>query len=315
MKDKKDLKYLFIGGTQSGYKLLKAVISDDFHPSYAFILKEDKHEKEKYSQKISKMLSKRGVSFELRKALSSEDLGFISRSGFDFVIVYGWRSMIKLDFNKSGLPLFAGIHNSLLPKYRGFAPLQWAVINGEKYSGITMFRIGNGDVDSGDIIRQKKIKIGDDEFIQEINSKFTEAAIKLFTEFINLYLKEELRFRKQREKDATYTCKRIPEDSKIDWTKSSTEIFNLIRATADSQHSAYCAYKGKRYYIFEAAQGKFNNKKFSGRICGRVYRINDEGIEVICGSGTLLIKKWCKINSGNIVTPSLEIKSIKETLS
>lgn len=313
-KKQDDLKYLFIGGTQHGYKLLKSVVNEKFIPAFAYILKEDKHEEVKYSGKISKLLKKNKIGFELRKSLTEKDNESILKSGYDFALVYGWRSMIKIDLGKKESPMFIAVHNSLLPQYRGFAPLQWAVINGEKESGITMFKINNGEVDSGDIILQRKIKIGENEFISEIIERFSEEAIYMFGEFRELYLKGELKFRKQRERDATYTCKRIPEDGRIDWSRSSAEIYNTIRALSDSSHCAFCHFKGCRYYINDASYGKFNKLKYAGRIPGRVCKIYKDGIEVLCGKGSVIIKEWTKGKKGRKNCPSIIIKSIKETL-
>lgn len=315
IEKKGDVKYLFIGGTVSGYMLLKSVINENFKPAHAYILKEDKHETQNYSGKISKLLTKNKIGFGIRKSLTADDCEKIIKSGYDFAIIYGWRSLIKLDFSKKELPLFAAVHNSLLPKYRGFAPLQWALINGEKFSGITMFRLKEGEVDSGDIILQKKIEIGANEFISEISKRFTDEAIKMVGEFKKLYLTGELIFRKQKESDATYTCKRIPEDGKIDWQKSSAEIFNLIRALSDSSHSSYCHFKGRRFYIKDASLGRFDKMKFAGRIPGRVFKIYKDGIEVLCGSGSVIIKQWSKDKREKADCPSGIIKSIKETLN
>lgn len=312
-KNSGDLKFYFIGGSSGGYGLLKYLLKNNLKPAAAVILKEDKHEIEKHSIQIASILKKVKVPFQIKKSLSESDYNFIKNAGLDFVIVFGWRTLIKYDFNKE--PGFYAAHQSLLPKYRGFAPVQWAIINGEKETGVTLFKINNGEADSGDIVYQKKVKIEDDDFFNNVSIKCTDAAITIYTEFFFNYGKGTVKFKKQNESKATYTCKRIPEDGRIDWNKSSSEIYNLIRGVSFPSPGAFCFFKNERYIITGASKGVYDNRIFTGRIPGRVYKISHEGIEVLCGKGTLFIKSWKLSGNENSFNPSETVTSIKETLS
>jgi methionyl-tRNA formyltransferase len=152
------IKFAFIGGTVRGYKLIETLIENNFKPEYSVIMKEDDHEIEKHSLEIIALLKKHKLSYSVRKKLLPEDYKIIKKEKLDFAVVYGWRSIIDPVMNEYLKFGIVAAHHSLLPKYRGFAPVQWAVINGEKESGATLFKISNGEIDSGDIIAQKQSK-------------------------------------------------------------------------------------------------------------------------------------------------------------
>lgn len=308
------IRFAFIGGTKRGYKLLASLMQNNYQPEFAVLLKEDEHEYEKYTDKISQLLSKNKIPNSIKKKLSITDYKEIKKSKLDFIIVYGWRSLIETEINKYLIFGMVAAHQSLLPKYRGFAPLQWAIINGEKETGVTLFRIEEGKADSGKIIAQKKLPIKPEDNIISIDDKLINYTIEMYLKFIKDYESGEIKFKKQNEADATYTCKRIPEDGRINWEKTSEEIFNLIRALVYPFTGAFCYFKNERYEIRNAKPGKNNNIKYAGRISGRVIKIYDDGIEVMCGKGTLEIKEWKNCSSGKIFCPTEIVKNLGATL-
>lgn len=307
-------RYTFIGGTKRGYELLKALTEKKYLPVYAVILKEDDLESEKYSLKISELLKTNEISFQIRKKLTNYDYNEINNSNSDFALVLGWRTIINTD---TDLNLKYGIiasHFSLLPKYRGFAPVQWAIINGETESGVTLFRIGDGEIDSGEIISQVKIAISSDDQGFDVDKKMTKAAIELIMNFFEDVRSNTLKFKEQDEREATYTCRRIPEDGRINWSCSSLEIHNLIRAIAFPYPGAYCYFNNIKYLINKAKVGDLNIKVYSGRIPGRVIKMDDEGAEVLCGTGTIKILEWKNSDDGTVSNPCSQIKSVTSTL-
>ncbi|MEP7145919.1 MAG: methionyl-tRNA formyltransferase [bacterium] len=308
------IKYAFIGGTMCGYKLIDTLINNNHLPLFAVILKEDDHEAERYSDKISSLLNDKGIQNSTKRKLSESDYQIIRDSALDFIIVSGWRTLIDTkvnDFTKHGV---IAAHYSLLPKYRGFAPLQWAVINGEKETGVTLFMMGNGEADSGKIISQKKLSIGYDETSWELNKKIIMIANGLYLEYIDKLQTNSVNYLEQDESQATYTCKRIPEDGRIYWNKSSDVIYNLIRAVAYPYPGAFCFYNDSTFHIRKARKGESDKKIYSGIIPGRVIKIGDNGIEVLCGKGTIQITEWENKNANLITNPNSDVNSIKATL-
>lgn len=308
------IKFAFVGGTSRGLKLIKKLLSENRCPEFAVILKEDDHETEKYSGEISELLDENGIPNSTKKKLVGDDYKLIRESDLDFVIVYGWRTMIDSSINKYIKSGVIVSHHSLLPRYRGFAPLQWAMINGEKEAGVTLFQINERDVDSGKIIAQVKVPIEYSDYAIDVDKKLIDVTIQLYLKFFNDYENGKVEFTEQDESNATYTCKRIPDDGRIDWNKTSLEVYNFIRALSYPFPGAFVIIDNIKYNIRKAVQGESNSKKFDGCIPGRILKISRDGIEILCREGTILISEWENTSNGRICCPSDEIKSIGITL-
>ncbi len=141
------------------------------------------------------------------------------------------------------------VHPSLLPKYRGAAPIQWALINGEPQTGITIQYI-NEKLDSGDIILQKKIRLDDDMSAEDLLNIVMPSGSELLSEALDLIASGRANPVKQEEASATYCGKINRETARIDWEKSSGEIHNLVRGL-DPKPAAWTEFKEKTVKIFK----------------------------------------------------------------
>jgi methionyl-tRNA formyltransferase len=150
------------------------------------------------------------------------------------------------------------IHGSLLPKYRGRTPHVWAVINGEKETGITVHKIDEG-VDTGDILLQKKIPVGDEDTGNDILMKFMNEYPSLIMESIELIGQNKAVFRKQDDDKATYFGKRTPDDGLINWDWSKERIRNWVRAQARPYPGAFTFVDGTKIIIHKI---EFSGKGF-----------------------------------------------------
>ncbi len=309
------IRYGFIGGTQRGLKLIEELISKNYPPQFSVILKEDDHEEIKCYNEISELMNSVSINYSVKKKLFKEDYDLIKKSELDFLLIYGWRTLIDTSVNKYLKFGSVAIHHSLLPLYRGFAPMQWAIINGEKETGVTLFLINDGEADSGKIITQKRIPILPEEYALDVYEKTTESTIDVCLEFFENYRNDKIKLTDQDESKATYCCKRTPEDGKIDWKKDSIEIYDLIRALAYPFTGAFCNFGDSCFHIRRAVPGESNNKNYTGIIPGRVIKISKEGIEVMCGKGTILLREWENKSTGIVNCPSEIIKSMSSTLS
>ena len=172
--------------------------------------------------------------------------------------------------------------------------MNWAIINGEKQTGATMFYIDEG-IDSGDVIAQKAINIGINDDAYSVGNRIESLYADLLTEnYFNIVCGTVNRL-PQNHKDATYTCKRTPEDGLIDWGKSSFQIYNLVRGLVSPYPNAFSYIDGKKVNIVDASLAV--QMVYSGRIVGRVIRLLDDWVEVLTGDGSLLIKPDCKVKS------------------
>jgi methionyl-tRNA formyltransferase len=147
----------------------------------------------------------------------------------DVCVVVGWYWILKkamLDNVSGGV---VGIHASLLPKYRGHAPLVWALLNGEKQSGISLFYFDEG-MDTGDIIAQERFSIGQDETIADLLSKVTTLTKRILRTNIPLILAGNAARTAQDHSMASYCSQRMAEDGLIQWSATNTHIYNAIRS-------------------------------------------------------------------------------------
>ncbi len=201
----------------------------------------------------------------------------------DIIIAAGWYYMVPGSIRS--IPRFGctGFHASLLPKYAGGAPVNWAILNGEKKTGITFFMLEKG-VDTGDIIDQKETIITLEDTCKTVYDRLTELACEILSKKLPLLEKGTLKLRKQDKSKQTIMPQRNPEDGVIYWNKSALEIYNLIRATTKPYPGAFTFYKETKLIIWEAKlYNGINVKVEPGTILDLVSDKNHEGILVSTG--------------------------------
>lgn len=211
-------------------------------------------------------------------------------AGLDLMLVACWRYRIPPSIYQRPRRGTFVFHDSLLPRYRGFAPTVWAIINGEAETGATLFRIAEG-VDTGDIVAQERVPIGPDETIDQVMARVTEAYLRLLASNLQPLLDGTARATPQDPAQATYTCKRLPEDNRIDWARSTAQIHNLIRATTRPYPGAFTFLAGRKLTIW-SARPVVPAVRYVGAVPGRVVEIlPGQGSMVLTGDGQLLVRR------------------------
>jgi methionyl-tRNA formyltransferase len=145
------------------------------------------------------------------------------------------------------------LHASLLPKYRGAAPIHWAVINGEEETGCTIFFLDE-KVDTGNILLQKKITVGENDTTGEIYAKLMEEGSNHLLEAINLIESENYDLKKQDDSEATPAPKLFNENTRVDFNKTAREVHNLIRGL-NPFPVGWTTWKGKKVKIYKSKPG------------------------------------------------------------
>lgn len=306
------MDYIFIGGTPRGYEVLKTLIGEGHPPDYAVVLKEDEHETNQASPDITKLLDEKRIPYSLKKKIGPAETEIIKQKKREFAVVCGWRTLIDPSLDEYFHYGFLAAHDSLLPKYRGFAPINWAMICGETETGVTLFRIQEGETDSGPVCGQKTVSIDEDDYAEDVYKKIIKATTELYLEFIADLGKGTISFMSQDESQATYTCKRTPADGKINWHLPAAEVLNFIKALAPPYPGAFCYFGGEKYIIHRAGKGLQDEKKYVKNIPGRVIQVDESGIEVMCGERSVFITSWSK--NGVVSNPRETVKSITATL-
>lgn len=145
---------------------------------------------------------------------------------------------------------FLGVHFSLLPRYRGGSPLVWAMINGERESGVSLFTLASR-MDEGEIWGQRAFPIGDDEYIGDVLARAEEASIGLLRQSFPSIWSGRLKPSPQTG-DPTVFPMRRPEDGRIEWNRPSRDVFNFIRAQSHPYPGAFTVVEGRKLRIWRA---------------------------------------------------------------
>jgi methionyl-tRNA formyltransferase len=173
------------------------------------------------------------------------------------------------------------LHGSLLPKYRGAAPINWAIVNGESHTGLTTMQIDAG-LDTGPILLKYKTRIGLHETAPELSVRLAEAGAPLVAETLRKLERGELTPTPQDNSQATLAPMLNKEDGRIDWELPARKIYNRIRGL-QPWPSAFTKFRGKTCQIW----GKPVPEAYAGGRVGLIFPDADSMV-VICGQGTVL---------------------------
>ncbi len=165
----------------------------------------------------------------------------------DLFVIVAFRILPRFIFT---IPRYGSfnLHGSLLPKYRGAAPIHWAIINGEKKTGVTTFFLED-KVDTGNMIFQSELEIRDEDNLGSIHDKMMMLGAELVLKTVNTIDRDEVSLQKQDNSLASPAPKITKELGEIDWSKSAETIHNLIRGLSPFP-AAYFLYNKKKYKIF-----------------------------------------------------------------
>lgn len=175
------------------------------------------------------------------------------------------------------------IHASLLPAYRGAAPIQWAILNGEKQSGVTIMQMEKG-LDTGDMLLKKAIPIEPKETGESLHDKLMEIGAELIVEALPLIEAGKIIPERQEESKSSYASRLNKEMGHIDWNKDAGELERLVRGL-NSWPSAYTSYRQKTLKIWEADVVKGQN----GKLPGEIIQVGKDFVDVSCGKDALRI--------------------------
>lgn len=178
------------------------------------------------------------------------------------------------------------VHGSLLPKYRGAAPINWAIINGETTTGVSIIKI-NEAMDAGDIIAREEVPIALEDTSLTLRAKMKTVSPKLLLKALNAIENKVYSLTKQNENEVTFAPKLTKEHGLIDWNKSAIDIHNFIRGLLPWP-VAFTRYNGKTLKILEAGASFKSAEKF---LPGQITGISKESLEVAAGNGVLEIRK------------------------
>ena len=214
-----------------------------------------------------------------------EDLtvGFLSKFRPDFIVVVAYGHIIPkwmIDLPKHGC---INLHASLLPKYRGAAPIQWAIIRGESVTGVTTMKIDEG-LDTGDVLLKREVPIQDEDTTETLSERLSGVGADLMVETLPKLFRGEIQPQSQNHAQATFAPILKKQDGRIDWMLMAEEIRWRVRGLRPWP-GAYTTFRSKNLHIWSAAcvPGQAGPGDEPGTL------LPDGGnLRVVCGLGTLL---------------------------
>lgn len=205
----------------------------------------------------------------------------------DVIVVVAFGQLIPK--NILNLPKYGciNVHASLLPKYRGAAPIQWAVINGEKESGVTTMRMDEG-LDTGDMIMKETVTLDENETGGSLFDKLSAVGASLLIRTLDAISAGTAQYEQQpKESPTSYAAMFTKKDGEIDWTKSAKQIECLIRGL-NPWPSAYTKYRGKTLKLWTAGSCEADHVD---NLPGTVAEVTKTSLKIATGDGLLSIEE------------------------
>lgn len=282
------MKVLFMGTPDFAVSCLERLILDG-HEVSAVVSQADKPKGRGHKTvptPVKECALKNGI--EVYQPETLKDFAFkeeLEKIAPEVIVVVAYGRILPeyiLNYPKYGC---INIHGSLLPKYRGAAPIQRAIINGEKKTGVTAMFMEKG-LDTGDMILKKETEIKEGENAEELFCRLSLLGAEALSETLKLLKDGDVKAEKQNDAESTYAEMLTKETGSIDWNKTQNEIINLIRG-AYAWPVAYTKYKGENLKIYVAEGGGGQ----CGKRCGEIISADKNGLLVACGGGGAVLVK------------------------
>ena len=287
----KNLKLGFMGTPSFAVPILESLIEDNYYIDYVYTqsgMPAGRGMKSKNSI-IYDVAKKNNLEVRVPKKLDDEEFSFLTERVVDIIIVAAYGLILPeriLTIPKFGC---LNVHGSLLPKWRGAAPIQRSIMAGDKKTGISFMVMEKG-LDTGPVILQKEIKIGKKDNFLKIHDSLSSLAAETISKTVKEYIEGKLPIEKQNNAEATYADKIEKYETKINWSLTASEIRNLIYSLSPKPGAWTITKEGKRLKILsaliqeiEGEEGVLLNNQFVG--CGlkslKIIDVQPEGKKIM----------------------------------
>src|SRR5574344_1650696 len=285
--NKKDLRILFLGTPEISAVVLGNLVNNGYN-IVGIVAQQDKPigRKQIVSAVPTKVVGLKYVIKVYQPVKIRLDFSFVKDINPDLILTLAYGQLIPhemLEIPKYGC---LNLHGSLLPKYRGAAPIQFALLNGDKKTGITLMEMVD-KMDAGKIYLKKEVEIIDDDNYDSLVTKLEGCAYKCFDEGIQDYIDGKNKGIEQNEADATFTRKINEEDQIINFDDSAFEIHNKIRALSCNP-GVYFIFHNEKIKVFKSI---VQNGTYE---VGKIIKYDKNGLLIGTKNGALLITELQK---------------------
>ncbi|MGW5145707.1 methionyl-tRNA formyltransferase [Rhodococcus koreensis] len=262
-----------------GHRTLQALLQSDHEVVLAITHPKSDHVYEQmWADSVADLATEHGVPVHIATKPDENFKAALKQADPDIVVANNWRTWLPQDVFDSPRYGTLNIHDSLLPKYTGFSPLIWALINGEEEVGLTA-HLMDEELDAGDIVLQRSTRVGPTDTVTDLFHRTVDMIGPITLDALALIESGRTDWTPQDRSQATFFHKRAPEDSLIDWTWPADAIERLVRAQSDPYPNAFTHFKGQRVRVLKAAVSEGNY----GGTPGRVFIHEGDGMVIVAG--------------------------------
>ncbi|MGF6208567.1 bifunctional UDP-4-amino-4-deoxy-L-arabinose formyltransferase/UDP-glucuronic acid oxidase ArnA [Pseudomonas frederiksbergensis] len=209
----------------------------------------------------------------------------------DYIFSFYYRHLLSEELLATPCQGAFNLHGSLLPRYRGRAPANWVLVNGETETGVTLHRMVKR-ADAGAILSQQRVGIERSDTALTLHGKLREAASSLLRDTLPMLLQGKVSETPQDESNATVFGRRTPADGKLIWKKPAEELFNLVRAVTQPYPGAFCDVGEHKLIVWGARVAKGNEGLAPGRV------ISVDPLRIACGEDSLVVTAGQRNDNG-----------------
>ncbi|KPG96364.1 bifunctional UDP-4-amino-4-deoxy-L-arabinose formyltransferase/UDP-glucuronic acid oxidase ArnA [Pseudomonas sp. RIT-PI-r] len=215
----------------------------------------------------------------------------IAKLNPDYVFSFYYRNLLSESLLATAKHGAFNLHGSLLPRYRGRAPANWVLVNGETETGVTLHRMVKR-ADAGAIVAQQPVTIERSDTALSLHGKLRIAATDLLRDTLPAMLQGKTSETPQDESKASVYGRRTPADGKLLWSKPAEQLFNLVRAVTQPYPGAFCAVGEHKLIVWSAEVVKGNDSQAPGRV------ISVDPLRIACGEDSLVILSGQRNDTG-----------------
>jgi len=231
-----------------------------------------------WTDSVQELAEDHGIAVLVKAKPDAETAARVRAAGADAAVACNWRTWIPPEIFDAPRIGTLNVHDSLLPAYAGFAPLNWALINGEPEVGITA-HVMDERLDRGEIILQPRVTVDPADTIGDLFAKTLVLFGPTTVEGLDHMEHGTGERRLQDLSQATFFHKRADEDNRIDWTWPARDLANLVRAQADPYPNAFCYHGSARLEVRSASVSRTR----AGGTPGRIFAREGDGVIIVCG--------------------------------
>jgi methionyl-tRNA formyltransferase len=269
-----------------GYACIEALLQLGA-PIVALLTHRDDPGEEIWWRSCAQLVQERGIPIYTNEEFGPDWIERLRRWAPAVIYSFNYRRLLPRQILECASIGAFNMHPSSLPAYRGRAPINWVLVNGEGETGVTLhYMVARAD--AGDIVAQEAVAIEDSDTALSLSRKLTPLAAGLISRFHPQIVAGCAPRRRQDLSAGSYFGRRTPADGRIDWNWPARRIFNLVRAVTHPYPGAFCTVAGRKLFIWQASIGAEHGR---ARDPGQILGMSAPGLEVAAGEGIVIVSR------------------------